>query len=134
MLPIVPGDSTFPARPDAISSRPVRCRFCRGRASWWQRVCPSCRTLWSLWQSHRFEGLPAILRQFREAGVGRNEIERFLDADLRGGPGTVRDQMAADMSNQLLNALGQGSEQSSADVKRLRARGGWRDYDRRREE
>jgi hypothetical protein len=71
------------------------------------------------------------LRQFVALGIGREAIERFLDADLRGGRGSVRDQIAADMSNELLAALGQGSGQSGGDVKRLRERGAWRDYDRR---
>jgi hypothetical protein len=87
-----------------------------------------------VWQRHRFEGLPGILRQFVAVGIRREAIERFLDADLRGGRGSVRDQIAADMSNELLTALGQGGGQSGVDVKRLRERGAWRDYDRRPEE
>jgi hypothetical protein len=66
--------------------------------------------------------------------VTRQSIEKFLDAELPGGRGSVRDQIAADMSNELLAALGQTGGQSGTDVRRLRERGAWRDYDRRPEE
>ena len=63
-------------------------------------------------------------------GVPRHAIERFLEADP-DGRGSVRDQIAADMTNQLLEALGQRGRQSVADVKRIRERGGWTALDRR---
>lgn len=66
--------------------------------------------------------------------MSREAIDRFLDANLPGGHGSIRDQIAADMSNELLVALGQTGGQSDVDVKRLRERGAWRDYDRRPEE
>jgi hypothetical protein len=112
----------------------MKCRLCRQRAPWLRRTCPDCRLLWEAWQSHRFDGLPQILRQFQGAGVSREAIDRFLDAALPGGRGSIRDQIAADMSNELLVALGQTGGQSDVDVKRLRERGAWRDYDRRPEE
>jgi hypothetical protein len=58
-------------------------------------------------------------------------IERFLAAEPRPGAGTIRDLMAAEMTNQLLAALGQRPTQSGAGAKRLRERGAWRGYDRR---
>jgi hypothetical protein len=67
-------------------------------------------------------------------GIGSDKIERFLDFEQRRGAGTVRDQMAADMSNQLLGALGRGQRQSRGEVRRLRARGTWQTYDRPPEE
>jgi hypothetical protein len=66
--------------------------------------------------------------------VAREGIERFLEADLPHGKGTIRDQIVADMSNELLAALGQAGGQSGVDVRRLRERGAWRDYDRRPED
>jgi hypothetical protein len=62
--------------------------------------------------------------------VPRHTIERFPDADP-SGHGSVRDQIAADMTNQLLEALGQRARQSAAAVKRVRERGGWTALDRR---
>lgn len=112
----------------------MKCRYCRERAPWWRRACRDCRVLRRIWQRHRFEGLPRILRRFEAAGVARAQIDRFLEAEPRGAQGSVRDQIAADMSNQLLDALGQSGRQSTVDVKRLRERGAWRAYDRRPEE
>jgi len=56
-------------------------------------------------------------------GAPQRTIKRFLDADPNGH-GSVRDQIAADMTNQLLEAFGQRTRQSVADVKRIRERGG----------
>lgn len=74
-----------------------------------------------------------LLAAFLASGVDRSKIERFLAAEPERGRGTVRDLIAADMSNQLLDALGQSAGQSGADAKRLRERGTWRTYDRRPE-
>jgi hypothetical protein len=52
------------------------------------------------------------------------KIESFLDADPTGS-GSVRDQIAADMTNQLRSALGQTGEQTAVEVKRIRERGAW---------
>jgi hypothetical protein len=63
-------------------------------------------------------------------GAPRHTIERFLDADPNGR-GSVRDQIAADMTNQLLEALGQRPRQSVTDVRRIRRRGAWMALDQR---
>jgi hypothetical protein len=72
-----------------------------------------------------------LLDALHETGVSAAKIDRFLNAEPRRGGGTVRDLMAAEMSNQLLAALGQRPTQSGAEAKRLRERGAWRGYDRR---
>lgn len=76
-------------------------------------------------------GMRSLLAAFEATGVERRAVERFLDAEPSGKGGSIRDQIAADMSNQLLEALGQRPQQSGADVKRLRKRGQWRSYDQR---
>jgi hypothetical protein len=73
----------------------------------------------------------ALLVAFEATGIDRAAVERFLDSEPSKGDGSIRDQIAADMSNQLLDALGQRPEQSGAEVKRLRERGQWRSYDQR---
>jgi hypothetical protein len=73
----------------------------------------------------------ALLAAFDATGISRADVERFLDAEPSSGGGSIRDQIAADMSNQLLDALGRPPERSGADVKRLRERGQWRSYDQR---
>lgn len=63
-------------------------------------------------------------------GAPSDKIERFLAADPKGD-GTVRDHIAADMTNELMQALGNDTRQSGADVKRIRERGNWVNLDRR---
>lgn len=72
-----------------------------------------------------------LLDALGATGASAEKVERFLNAEPRHGGGTIRDQMAAEMSNQLLAALGQRPTQSGADAKRLRERGTWRAYDQR---
>lgn len=72
-----------------------------------------------------------ILVAFEATGIERAQVERFLDAEPSENQGSIRDQIAADMSNQLLAALGQPPQQDSASVKKLRRRGHWRSYDQR---
>jgi len=72
-----------------------------------------------------------FLAALQATGASPREIERFLSVEPVRGGGTIRDLMAAEMSNQLLTALGQHPTQSGTDAKRLRERGTWRGYDRR---
>ena len=62
------------------------------------------------------------------SGASRPQVEAFLTADP-DGRGCARDRIAADMTNELMNALGQTGRQSAADVKRARERGQWVGYD-----
>jgi hypothetical protein len=80
---------------------------------------------------HRQEGMRRLLEALGATGARPEKIERFLVAEPRRGAGTIRDLMAAEMSNQLLAGLGQHPTQSGADAKRLRERGVWRSYDQR---
>ncbi len=70
-----------------------------------------------------------LLDAFVASGAEGDEIERFLDAEPRGGEGTIRDHIAAEMANQLLGALGQEPSQDSRKTKKLREAGLWRTYD-----
>jgi len=72
-----------------------------------------------------------LLDALGATGASTEKIERFLNAEPHQGGGTIRDQMAAEMSNQLLAALGQRPTQNGATAKRLRERGAWRAYDQR---
>lgn len=71
-----------------------------------------------------------LMDLFIASGAPREKVEKFLNGDPDGA-GTVRDQIAADMTNQLMQALGQRSRQTASDVKRIRERGGWVGLDRR---
>lgn len=86
--------------------------------------------LWQVWQHARMAGMRGILEALHQTGVAPAKLQRFLEAEPTPGAGTVRDLIAADMTNQLLGALGQKGEQTGPGVKRLRERGGWRLLDR----
>lgn len=71
-----------------------------------------------------------MMQLFVDSGIAAEKIEKFLEADPEG-TGSVRDQITADMSNDLMRALGNDTRQTAADVKKLRARGNWVNLDRR---
>lgn len=108
----------------------MRCRYCEERAGWWRRCCTDCRRLSALVTTHPGADMGTLMDLFIASGAGREKVEKFLNADAYGD-GTVRDQIAADMANQLLEALGQRRRQTVGDVRRLRERGAWLGLDRR---
>jgi hypothetical protein len=75
-----------------------------------------------------------LLAVFGASQVDREQIDRFLDAEPKRGQGTIRDHIAAEMTNQLLGALGRGATQDAVKTKKLRELGAWRTYDQRPEE
>jgi len=74
--------------------------------------------------------MATMMEMFIASGAPQTKVEKFLLADLDGG-GAVRDQIAADMTNELLRAFGQSGRQTPRDVERIRQRGGWVTLDRR---
>jgi hypothetical protein len=108
----------------------MRCRYCLENAGWWRRRCSACRQLLQAYLAHRGTDMTTMFDALMATGVPPHTIERFLDADP-DGQGSLRDQIAAEMTNQLLEALGQRARQSVADVQRIRKRGGWMGLDRR---
>jgi hypothetical protein len=78
-----------------------------------------------IFDTHRGESLRAMLQRFEASGAAPHKIATFFDANPTGA-GTVRDQIAADMTNELLAVLGQRKRQSAEEVRRLRERGQWR--------
>jgi len=71
-----------------------------------------------------------MMELFIATGAPRGKVEQFLNSDPDGG-GAIRDRIAADMTNQILDALGQRRRQTPEQVKRIRERGGWTHLDRR---
>jgi hypothetical protein len=105
----------------------MRCRLCGFRAGWFRRRCATCTQLQQVVAANRGAGLSLILDLLLATGAPRAHIEAFLAADPEGA-GSIRDQIVADMSNELLQAFGQPSRQSAAEVKRIRERGAWSRY------
>ena len=68
-----------------------------------------------------------------ETGLPREQIEAFMNADPHGN-GSVKDQITADMSTELLGAMGIRVQQTAQDVKHLRNKGVWQRMDKKPEE
>ena len=78
---------------------------------------------------NRGADMGTMMELFIGTGAPRRMVERFLESDV-GGAGAVRDQIAADMTNQLLAAFGQRRRQTPEEVRRIRKRGAWEALDR----
>ena len=104
----------------------MKCDYCQERAGWFSKVCAECQRLLNLYETHKGQlGLLQFLDLFIETGLSREKIEAFLAADPRG-EGSVKDHILADMSTELLGAMGVNARQGAADVKRLREKGTWK--------
>ena len=108
----------------------MRCRICAQSARWWRRRCDDCGRLAAVFVAHRGADMGTMMELFIATGAPREKVETFLETDLDGS-GTVRDQIAADMTNDLLRALGQTGRQTPREVERVRQRGRWTMLDRR---
>lgn len=112
----------------------MRCQYCQEHASWFRRMCADCRRLLDLYTQHKGQLSPIqFLDLFIETGLSREKIEAFMNADPKG-EGSVTDQITADMSTELLGAMGINAPQRAQDVKDIRAQGNWRKMDERPEE
>ena len=108
----------------------MRCQICMQRARWWRRRCDECSRLAALFAAHRGADMGTLMELFIASGAPPEKVDRFLLTDIDGG-GTVRDQIAAAMTNDLLHALGQTGRQTPRQVERIRQRGAWTMLDRR---
>ena len=112
----------------------MKCYNCRGRANWFRRVCADCHRLLDIYTVHKGQiSLLEFLDLFIETGLPREKVEAFMNADPKGG-GSVKDRITADMSTELLGAMGVNVPQTAQDVKNLRNRGNWQKMDQRPEE
>jgi hypothetical protein len=104
----------------------MRCVYCREWAGWLTRTCADCARLLDVYETHKGRvGLRQFLDLLIATGLPRAKIEAFLAADPRG-EGSVRDRILADVSTELLGAMGVRAPQNAHDVKRLREKGEWR--------
>ena len=102
-----------------------------GWRNWFKSICRDCDALNRIYVSNRGQfSMLEFLDLFIETGMSRTKIEAFLDAEPRG-EASVKDQILADMSEEILGALGIRSEQSPADVRRLRKDGFWKNMNMR---
>jgi hypothetical protein len=64
-------------------------------------------------------GYRELLDTLIATGIDHAKIEKFLDADV-DGRGSVNDQITARMTNQIMESMGQPSQMSGKDVKKVR--------------
>ncbi len=111
----------------------MKCRYCQDRINWFRRVCADCQRLLDIYTVHKGQiGLLQFLDLFIETGLPREKVEAFMNADPKG-EGSVKDQITADMSTELLSAMGVNVPQTAQDVKNLRGQGNWQKMDERPE-
>ncbi|MGN6733696.1 MAG: hypothetical protein ACTHMB_17275, partial [Candidatus Binatia bacterium] len=83
-------------------------------------VCADCKKLLARVQELRGKvGFGQFLDGLEQTGVPRDKILRFLAADP-DGKGSVRDQVTAEMTSELMKVMGISGRQSADEVKRIR--------------
>ncbi len=111
----------------------MKCPYCQERAGWFKQICTDCRRLHGLYAQRRGQvDLLQFLDACIETGLPRKKIETFMNADPYGS-GSIKDQITADMSTELLSAMGMRVQQTARDVKRLREKNAWQRMDEKPE-
>lgn len=97
-----------------------RCVYCGTRAGILARVCSGCKKLLERVQELRGKvSYGQFLDGLEETGVDKEKILRFLSADP-DGRGSIQDQVAAEMTTELMHVMGISGRQTAQEVKRIR--------------
>ena len=64
-------------------------------------------------------GVSGSIVDLAETGVAKDKILKFLDTDP-DGKGSVRDQVTAEMTSELMKVMGISGRQTAPEVKRIR--------------
>lgn len=98
----------------------MRCLYCRQRSGLLRRVCPVCTKVVAIVeQAGGTVGLVGLVDIFAAEGLTRIQVDRVLDAQVRGQP-TLRDRLTSELTNVLMRGLGMPGRQSPEDVRRVR--------------
>ncbi|MCZ6624369.1 MAG: hypothetical protein O7B35_09100 [Deltaproteobacteria bacterium] len=98
----------------------ARCGYCKGPAGLWSKICKDCKNLLVRAGELRGRvGYGEFLAGLEQTGVSPEKIMVFLKADP-DGKGSLQDQVAAEMANELITVMGLGERQTPEDVKRIR--------------
>ena len=96
------------------------CRYCGERASLLGKICRDCKKLLARVAELRGKvGFGQFLDGLAETGIAKEKILKFLDADA-DGQGSVRDQVTAEMTSELMKVMGISGRQTAPEVKRIR--------------
>ncbi len=98
----------------------MKCVYCQEKAGFFKRICPDCdklvETVATMGEAY---GYREFLDTLVGTGIDPKKIEKFLDTDV-DGRGSVNDHITARMTNQIMSSLGQPSQMTSKDVKKVR--------------
>ncbi|MGE5061189.1 MAG: hypothetical protein ACM3N3_18250 [Betaproteobacteria bacterium] len=97
-----------------------KCVYCGASSGFIGRVCVDCKKLLARVQELRGKvGFGQFLDGLEQTGVPRDKILQFLAADP-DGKGSIQDQVAAEMTSELMKVMGISGRQSADEVKRIR--------------
>lgn len=97
-----------------------RCVYCGESAGLFGRICGECKKLLARVDELRGNvGFGQFLDGLAETGIDKEKIVKFLDADP-DGKGSVRDQVTAEMTSELMKVMGIAGRQTAPEVKRIR--------------
>lgn len=96
------------------------CVYCGERAGLFGKSCAECKKLLARVDELRGKvGFGQFLDGLAETGIAKEKILKFLDADP-DGKGSVRDQVTAEMTSELMKVMGIAGRQTAPEVKRIR--------------
>ncbi len=97
-----------------------QCVYCGEGAGLFGRICGECKQLAKRVDALRGKvGFGQFLDGLAETGIAKEKILKFLDADP-DGRGSVRDQVTAEMTSELMKVMGIAGRQTAPEVKRIR--------------
>jgi hypothetical protein len=98
----------------------ARCDYCGESAGFWSRVCRDCgKLLARVAELRGHVGYGEFLDGLERTGVAKEKIMSFLMADPHG-KGSIQDQVAAEMTTELMKVMGIPGQQTAEEVKRIR--------------
>lgn len=98
----------------------ARCAYCGERAGLMSRMCRDCQKLMARVDELRGRvGYGEFLDGLERTGVAKEKILAFLKADP-DGKGSVRDQITAEMTTELMQIMGIAGRQTPQEVKKIR--------------
>jgi len=96
------------------------CVYCGARAGLFGKICGDCKRLAARVDELRGKvGFGQFLDGLADTGIAKEKILKFLDADP-DGKGSVRDQVTAEMTSELMKVMGIAGHQTAPEVKRIR--------------
>ena len=98
----------------------ARCIYCKGKGGFWSKICRDCEKLLIRVEELRGQvGYGEFLDELEQTGVDKQKIVTFLQTDP-DGKGSVRDQITAEMTTDLMKGMGIKGTQTPQAVKRIR--------------